>query len=183
MQYSRLKKTSMKDFLVKFSLLVNCIFANQTLNAQCDVKSEVSPTGVFIETTKKEIIYFNNQYSIFSQVKHDGDDFFLVIRVNPMVKKDKYTGTMNIILENKDSVNLIFYDVKTRSKDTSISLFYKIESDQINELTKYGVSQIVMDFDQVEKTFILELHKDVIMNQIKCLRKEEEEKEKVKGKE
>ena len=183
MQYLGLKKTSMKDFLVKFSLLVTCLCAHQILNAQCDVKSEVSPTGVFIETTKKEIIYFNNEYSIFSQIKHDGDDFFLVIRVNPMVKKDKYTGTMNIILENKDSVNLIFYDVKTRSKDTSISLFYKIESDQINELTKYGVSQIVMDFDQVEKTFILELHKDVIMNQIKCLRKEEEEKEKVKGKE
>ena len=183
MQYFGLKKTSMKDFVVKFSLLITCIFANQILHAQCDVKSEVSPTGVFVETTKKEIIYFNNEYSIFSQIKHDGDDFFLVIRVNPMVKKDKYTGTMNIILENKDSVSLIFYDVKTRSRDTSISLFYKIENDQINELTKYGVSQIVMDFDQVEKTFILELHKDVIMNQIKCLRKEEEEKEKVKGKE
>ena len=161
--------------LIYFALIIiNFVVTSNIAVGQCEVSNEVSPTGVFIETTKKEIIYFNHEYSIYAQVKHDGDDYFLIIRVNPMVKKEKYQGSMNIILENKDSVSLVFYDVKSRSKDTSISLFYRIEKDQIENLFKYNISEIVMDFDQDEKRFVLVLHKDVIKNQLHCLKKEDD---------
>lgn len=139
------------------------------IKAQCKISQEISPTGIYHTITENEVIYFNNKYTVTAQVVFDGDDYFAVFMMKPFISEKGKLGAIYMVLENKDTLVLKFFDANTKSKDSSLSLYYKIEPSQFNQLNQHNINEIYTYFNNEKREFILKLHRDAIKNQLICL--------------
>ena len=139
------------------------------IKAQCKISQEISPTGIYHTITENEVIYFNNKYTVTAQVVFDGDDYFAVFIMKPFFSEKGKLGAIYMVLENKDTLELTFFDANKKSKDSSLSLYYKIEPSQFNQLNQHDIHEIYTYFNNEKREFILKLHRDAIKNQLICL--------------
>jgi hypothetical protein len=140
---------------------------------QCEVQTEMSPTGILNERTNQGLIYTNLQKEVFAQMVHDGDDFFLVLISRPFVKQKQEQGGAMLVLTSNDTLVLNLHNQYYVAKDSSINAMYGLESKQVEKLKLHDVAMISADLGLEEKHFILKLHKDLIKQKTLCLLKED----------
>jgi hypothetical protein len=160
----------MKKFL-RFSLLfVFTFWMKNNGIAQCKIEQEISPTGVNVQTTQRELIYNNTNYNMYSQILDDGGNFYLILIAKPFPKKKVDPNSIRIILENKDTLDLDFYDQNYRNKDSSINCLFRIKEEQIEPLSTLQITKIELMDGEILRQFILKFHKDLIKQQLLCIR-------------
>lgn len=145
------------------------VIASYTANAQCNIQTEMNANGTISKTTESALIYSNATYSMFSQMKHDGIDYYFVWTVRPLDRKTVESETMQILLDNDSTIMLEFYDSYKRQKDTSVSFLYLVNQENMLQLSAHAVNQIHLNTSLSQKNFILKLHKELIGEQLKCL--------------
>ena len=151
-----------------FSLL-----AISRLLAQCKLETEMSPTGILIETTEKYLLYDNLVKQVYTQIKHDGDDFFLILITQPIAKQKLDKGSAFILLNEGDTLELNLSNQYYETKDSAINALYALSKAQGKLLFKQPVNRIVADIGLEEKQFILKLQKNLLREQLQCILKEE----------
>lgn len=161
--------------------------ASYAARAQCNIQTEMNANGTISKTTESALIYSNATYSMYSQMKHDGIDYYFMWTVRPLDKKTVESETMQILLDNDSTITLEFYDSFRRQRDTSVSFLYLINQPNLLQLTSHAVKQINLNTSLSQKNFILKLHKEQIGEQLKCLlasekldKKDDEKKETLK---
>lgn len=154
--------------------LLSCLPLSILL-AQCKLETEMSPTGILIETTEKYLLYDNLVKQVYTQIKHDGDDFFLILITQPMAKQKLEKGSAFIVLDGSDTLELNLSSQHYYGKDSAINALYALSNEQVALLSKHSVNRIVADIGLEEKQFILKLHKNLIREQLLCILKEEKE--------
>ena len=144
-----------------------------TLLAQCKLETEMSPTGILVETTEKQLLYDNLVKQVFTQIKHDGDDFFLILITQPIAKQKLEKGSAFIMLDTGDTLELNLSNQYYETKDSAINALYALSKEQVKQLSIELVNRIVADIGLEEKQFILKLHKNLLREQLLCIIKEE----------
>lgn len=166
------KKRTMKRHVIFW---LYSILSISTLLAQCKLETEMSPTGILIETTEKNLLYDNLVKQVFTQIKHDGDEFFLILITQPIAKQKLEKGSAYIMLDTGDTLELNLSNQYYETKDSAINALYALSEVQVNLLSKQPVNRIVADIGLEEKQFILKLHKNLLRDQLLCILKEEQE--------
>jgi hypothetical protein len=166
------KKRTMKRHILFWLISLFTLSASM---AQCKLETEMSPTGILIKTTEKYLLYDNLVKQVYTQVKHDGDDFFLILITQPIAKQKLEKGSAYIVLDGRDTLELNLSSQHYNSKDSAINALYALSNEQVLLLSKHPVERIFADIGLVEKQFILKLHKNLLRDQLLCILKEEQE--------
>lgn len=140
--------------------------------AQCNVKSRMNANATISRVTDSELIYSNDTYQMFSQMKHDGKDYFFVWIVKPLTIDSAKSTSMTIIFEDKSNIKLDFYDVYSESKDSSLNVLFLITPSQVNQLASQAIQSIKIDSDKGSRNFMLVAHKNLVINQLICLKQD-----------
>jgi hypothetical protein len=164
------KKRTMKRHVIFWFF---SLFSISTLLAQCKLETEMSPTGILVETTEKHLLYDNLFKQVFTQIKHDGDDFFLILITQPVAKQKLEKGSAFIMLDKGDTLELNLSNQYYETKDSAINALYALSKEQVKQLSIELVNRIVADIGLEEKQFILKLHKNLLREQLLCIIKEE----------
>jgi hypothetical protein len=154
---------------IKITGFILAVFTGWVAKAQCDVQMTVNANGTLSKTTSTELIYSNETYSMYSQMRYDGIDHYFIWVVKPMEKKKVESKSMEIRLDNDSIVMLEFYDSYKTIKDTSVSFLYRVSEPNMKLLSNNNINQININTNMGLKQFILKLHKDQIREQLKCL--------------
>lgn len=155
--------------IIKLTCLVTMLLTGILAKAQCDVQMTVNANGTLSKTTSSELIYSNETYSMFSQMRYDGIDYYFIWVVKPFEKKKVESKSMEIILENDSILMLDFYDSYSMSKDTSVSFLYRVSPENMQQLSRHNINQIKINTSVGPKQFILKLHNEQVKEQLKCL--------------
>jgi hypothetical protein len=161
------KQSCMKT--INLVILLFMLVASYVVKAQCNVQTEMNANGTISKTTDQALIYSNETYSMFSQMKYDGIDYYFVWVVKPVEKKKVESESMVIELDNDSAVLLEFYDSFKTSRDSSMNILYKISNPNVEQLCAHAIKQINVNTGMGPKNFILVLHKDQVRDQLKCL--------------
>ncbi len=138
-------------------------------NAQCELKSEMNQNGTISTTSQSELIYSNEKYQMYSQIKFDGIDYYLVWIVKPFLSKTLKPSKMEVLLDNKSTLLLDFYDSYETKKDTSMNFLYRVNTENVLLFSQNNIHTISFDAEFGVKNFILKLHKDQIKIQFNCV--------------
>ncbi len=139
------------------------------VNAQCTIKTEMNANGTISKTTEALVIYQNEKYTMLSQIKHDGIDYYFVWVVKPIAEKSITSESMEIVFDNETTIKLDFYDSYKERKDSSLSALFRVAPQNVEILSTHPINHIRINTDEGQKNFILKLHKDLVKQQFLCL--------------
>lgn len=155
--------------MIKVAGIGIMLICSLVANAQCDVQMTVNANGTLSKTTGSALIYSNETYEMYSQMRYDGIDYYFIWVVKPFEKKKVESKSMEILLDNDSTLTLDFYDSYSMSKDTSMSFLYRVSAENMQQLSEQEIKQININTNVGLKQFILKLHKEQVKQQLKCL--------------
>lgn len=155
---------SKKSIGVVFAFVISI-----SANAQCTVKTEMNANGTISKTTEALVIYQTDRYTMLSQIKYDGIDYYFVWVVKPIAQKSLKSESMEIVFDNETTIKLDFYDSYKERKDSSLSALFKVAPENVEILSAHPINHIHINTDEGPKKFILKLHKELVKQQFLCL--------------
>lgn len=135
----------------------------------CKINHELTATGMQYLSSGSELIYDNTQHSLYSQLKFDGDSYYLILIAKPYGHKELKAGSVSLLLKNRDTLTLDLFDVNYSQKDSSVDMLYRLKEAQIALLKEQNILQILGTITDTQKYFGLVKHQDVIRQQLICL--------------
>jgi hypothetical protein len=144
---------------------------------QCKIAVEMNANGTINKTTAKEVIYINGKYTMFSQVKYDGYEYFFIWSVSPFEKKQVKTGSMEVLLDDESTIKLEFFDSYGLSSDSSVNVMYRVSKENLDLLSAHAINSIRVETEDGVKNFILKMHRDLVKSQMVCIMTEVKKEE------
>ncbi|WP_394772807.1 hypothetical protein [Flavobacterium sp.] len=165
----------------KINLLIVVIsfaFISKT-EAQCEVKNRVQADGTMMYYFEPADFYITKSKSLKINIVTDKEHYFVALQPSPFPSKKegkKIKDDLIIHLSNKQEYKLTHYDTQYRNNDSIMQVLYLMDQKDIDAFSKFEavVAEINMKGTEFVRDYNFKLHKDAIMEQLKCFLKKEE---------
>lgn len=167
---------------ISFTILVFVVFFGGKAIAQCDVKNRVQADGSMMYYFEPAVFYSTKSKSLKINILTDKEHYFVSLQPTPFPPKEegrKIKDDLIIHLGNNKSYKLIHYDTQYRRNDSIMQVLYLIDQKDIDAFSKFEavVAEINMQGTEFIRSYNFKLHKDAIIEQLKCFLKEGKEVE------
>lgn len=149
------------------------------IEAQCEVKNRVQADGTMMYYFEPADFYITKSKSLKINIVTDKEHYFVALQPSPFPSKKegkKITDDLIIHLSNKQEYKLTHYDTQYRNNDSIMQVLYLMEQKDIDAFSKFEavVAEINMKGTEFVRDYNFKLHKDAIMEQLKCFLKKDE---------
>ncbi|MFH7017908.1 hypothetical protein [Flavobacterium sp. FlaQc-47] len=149
------------------------------IEAQCEVKNGVQADGTMMYYFEPADFYITKSKSLKINIVTDKEHYFVALQPSPFPSKKegkKINDDLIIHLSNKQEYKLTHYDTQYRNNDSIMQVLYLMDQKDIDAFSKFEavVAEINMKGTEFVRDYNFKLHKDAIMEQLKCFLKKEE---------
>jgi hypothetical protein len=161
-------------------LVILLVFTGSTLKAQCKIKNKVLADGTMIYYFDPADFYITKSKSLKINIETDKENYFVALQPSPFPPKKegkKIKEDLVIHLSNKKQYKLTHYDTQYRHNDSIMQVLYLIDQKDIEDFSKFEaiVAEINMQGTEFVRDYTFKLHKDAIMEQLKCVLEKDKE--------
>lgn len=149
------------------------------IEAQCEVKNRVQADGTMMYYFEPADFYITKSKSLKINIVTDKEHYFVALQPSPFPSKNegkKINDDLIIHLSNKQEYKLTHYDTQYRNNDSIMQVLYLMDQKDIDAFSKFEavVAEINMKGTEFVRNYNFKLHKDAIMEQLKCFLKKDE---------
>ncbi|MFH6998981.1 hypothetical protein ACHRVZ_13675 [Flavobacterium sp. FlaQc-57] len=167
---------------ISFAILVFVISFSLNATAQCDVKNRVQADGSMMYYFEPAVFYSTKSKSLKINIVTDKEHYFVSLQPIPFPPKQegkKIKDDLVIHLNNNKSYKLAHYDTQYRRNDSIMQVLYLIDEKDIDAFSKFEavLAEINMEGTEFIRDYAFKLHKDAIVQQLKCFLKGDGKKE------
>lgn len=164
----------MKFLLLFFSF----VFTGKGI-AQCEIKNRVQADGSMIYYFEPAVFYTTKSKSLKINIVTDKENYFVALQPTPFPEKKvgkKIKDDLIIHLADNKTYNLAHYDTQYRRNDSIMQVLYLIDNKDLEAFSNYEAisAEINMQGTEFVRSYNFKLHKDAIVEQLKCFLKKEE---------
>ncbi|WP_433833791.1 hypothetical protein [Flavobacterium anhuiense] len=164
---------------MNFLVLFLCFVFNATGIAQCDIKNRVQPDGSMVYYFEPAVFYSTKSKSLKINIVTDKEHYLVGLQPTPFPEKKegkKIKDDLIMHLANNKTYKLTHYDTQYRRNDSIMQVLYLIDAKDIEAFSTYEAvsAEINMKGTEFVRSYNFKLHKDAIVEQLKCFLKEEE---------
>lgn len=165
---------------MKFLVLFLCFVFNVKGIAQCDIKNRVQADGSMIYYFEPAVFYTTKSKSLKISIVTDKEHYFVALHPTPFPEKKigkKIKDDLIIHLADSKTYKLSHYDTQYRRNDSVMQVLYLIGDKDIEAFSKYEAvsAEINMQGTEFMREYNFKLHKDAIIEQLKCFLTKEED--------
>jgi hypothetical protein len=165
--------------------LSGLIFLSASISvfAQCDVLNRVSPDGSMQYYMKPVNFYWTKAMSLQGCIVTDKENYFLELLPLPFPEKPegrKLKNNLKITLSDGNSYELDHYDTRYIQDDTVLQMLFLIGKKDLDNLVNFEVADVKIDMSDSTgiRSYVFQLHKSALKEQLGCFLKDDEEKKK-----
>lgn len=164
---------------MKFLVLFLCFFVHAKGNAQCEVKNRVLADGSMIYYFEPAVFYTTKSKSLKINIVTDKEHYFVALQPMPFPEKKegkKIKDDLIIYLADSKTYKLAHYDTQYRRNDSIMQVLYMIDDKDLDAFSNYEAvsAEINMQGTEFMRSYNFKLHKNAIVEQLKCFLKKEE---------
>lgn len=164
---------------MKFLVLFLCFFVHAKGNAQCEVKNRVQADGSMIYYFEPAVFYTTKSKSLKINIVTDKEHYFVALQPTPFPEKregKKIKDDLIIHLADSKTYKLAHYDTQYRRNDSIMQVLYLIDDKDLEAFSNYEAvsAEINMQGTEFMRSYNFKLHKNAIVEQLKCFLKKEE---------
>lgn len=165
---------------ISFAVLIFAIFSSWTAFAQCDIKNRVQADGSMMYYFEPAVFYSTKSKSLKINIVTDKEHYFVSLQPTPFPPKQigkKIKDDLVIHLDDNKAYKLKHYDTQYRKNDSIMQVLYLIDEKDIDAFSKFQavLAEINMKGTEFVRDYTFKLHKDAIIEQLKCFLKDEKE--------
>jgi len=164
---------------MKFLVLFLCFFVHAKGNAQCEVKNRVQADGSMIYYFEPAVFYTTKSKSLKINIVTDKEHYFVALQPTPFPEKregKKIKDDLIIHLADSKTYKLAHYDTQYRRNDSIMQVLYLIDDKDLEAFSNYEAvsAEINMQGTEFMRSYNFKLHKNAIVEQLKCFLKKEQ---------
>jgi len=164
---------------MKFLVLFLCFVFNAKGIAQCEIKNRVQADGSMIYYFEPAVFYTTKSKSLKINIVTDEEHYFVALQPTPFPEKKegkKIKDDLVIHLADSKTYKLTHYDTQYRRNDSIMQVLYLIDNKDIEAFSNYEAvsAEINMQGTEFVRSYNFKLHKNAIVEQLKCFLKKEE---------
>ncbi|MCM0668735.1 hypothetical protein [Flavobacterium tyrosinilyticum] len=165
---------------MKFLLLFFSFVFTGKVIAQCEVKNRVQADGSMIYYFEPAVFYTTKSKSLKINIVTDKENYFIALQPTPFPEKKvgkKSKDDLIIHLADSKTYNLAHYDTQYRRNDSIMQVLYLIDKKDLEAFSNYEAitAEINLQGTEFVRSYNFKLHKDAIIEQLKCFLKKEED--------
>jgi len=164
---------------IKFLVLFfSFVFAGKGI-AQCEIKNRVQADGSMIYYFEPAVFYTTKSKSLKINIVTDKEHYFVALQPTPFPQKKegkKIKDDLIIHLADSKTYTLTHYDTQYRRNDSIMQVLYLIDSKDVDAFSNYEAvsAEINMQGTEFIRSYNFKLHKNAIVEQLKCFLKKDE---------
>ncbi|WP_286968683.1 hypothetical protein [Flavobacterium sp. UBA4854] len=147
--------------------------------AQCEIKNRVQADGSMIYYFEPTAFYTTKSKSLKINIVTDKEHYFVALQPTPFPDKKegkKIKDDLIILLADNKTYKLAHYDTQYRRNDSIMQVLYLIDDKDLDAFSNYEAvsADINMQGTEFVRSYNFKLHKNAIVEQLKCFLKKEE---------
>lgn len=147
--------------------------------AQCEIKNRVQADGSMIYYFEPAAFYTTKSKSLKINIVTDKEHYFVALQPTPFPDKKegkKIKEDLIILLADNKTYKLAHYDTQYRRNDSIMQVLYLIDDKDLDAFSNYEAvsADINMQGTEFVRSYNFKLHKNAIVEQLKCFLKKEE---------
>lgn len=163
------------DLVIIFFL----VFATSQVFSQCDIKNRVLADGTMMYYFAPANFYKTKSKSLKINIVTDKEHFFVALQPTPFPDKKegkKIKDDLIIQLANNKKYKLTHYDTQYRHNDSVMQVLYLIDQKDVEDFSKFEavIAEINMEGTEFIRNYDFKLHKDAIVEQLRCFLKKDD---------
>jgi hypothetical protein len=179
------KLTGMDRLSIRTSLSLVLLTISLHAFSQCEVKNRVSPDGSMLYYMEPVNFYWTKAKSLRGCIVTDKENYFLELLPYPFPEKPegkKMKNNLGLTLSDGSSYELKHFDTRYTENDTVVEMLFLIGKEDLDKFLNFEVSTVNIDMLDTSgiRTYLFQLHKSALKEQLTCILKDEEEKKKKK---
>jgi hypothetical protein len=164
-------------------LLLGLLMISQYSFPQCEIKNRIYPDGSMIYYIEPVNFYWTKAKSLQGGISTDMENYYLELQPVPFPEKpagNKLKGDLEVKLSDGKGYTLRHYDTRYIRKDTVMKMVYLIDKQFLDQFQNYPVMEVTINMGEKEgpRTYVFQLHKEALKEQLSCFIKEKERKKK-----
>ncbi|MNK66121.1 hypothetical protein D3C87_854350 [compost metagenome] len=164
---------------MKFIVLFLFFVFNAKSVAQCEIKNRVQADGSMIYYFEPTAFYTTKTKSLKINIVTDKEHYFVALQPTPFPDKKegkKIKDDLVIHLTDNKTYKLAHYDTQYRRNDSIMQVLYLIDDKDLDAFSNYEAvsAEINMQGTEFVRSYNFKLHKNAIVEQLKCFIKKEE---------
>lgn len=164
---------------MKFIVLFLFFVFNAKSVAQCEIKNRVQADGSMIYYFEPTAFYTTKTKSLKINIVTDKEHYFVALQPTPFPDKKegkKIKDDLVIHLTDNKTYKLAHYDTQYRRNDSIMQVLYLIDDKDLDAFSNYEAvsADINMQGTEFVRSYNFKLHKNAIVEQLKCFIKKEE---------
>ena len=164
---------------MKFIVLFLFFVFNAKSVAQCEIKNRVQADGSMIYYFEPTAFYTTKTKSLKINIVTDKEHYFVALQPTPFPDKKegkKIKDDLVIHLTDNKTYKLAHYDTQYRRNDSIMQVLYLIDAKDLDAFSNYEAvsAEINMQGTEFVRSYNFKLHKNAIVEQLKCFIKKEE---------
>ncbi|MEN2489733.1 hypothetical protein AAYQ05_18160 [Flavobacterium sp. B11] len=164
---------------ISFLVLFLCFVFNAKSIAQCEIKNRVQADGSMIYFFEPAVFYTTKSKSLKINIVTDKEHYFVALQPTPFPEKKvgkKIKEDLVMHLADNKTYTLAHYDTQYRRNDSIMQVLYLIDDKDLDAFSNYEAvsAEINMQGTEFVRSYNFKLHKNAIVEQLKCFLKKEE---------
>ncbi|WP_239455604.1 hypothetical protein [Flavobacterium ginsenosidimutans] len=165
---------------MKVLVLFLCFVFNAKGIAQCEIKNRMLADGSMIYYFEPAVFYTTKSKSLKINIVTDKENYFVALQPTPFPEKKigkKIKDDLLIHLADNKTYKLVHYDTQYRRNDSIMQVLYLIDNKDLDAFSNYEavIAEINMQGTEFMRSYNFKLHKNAIIEQLKCFLKKEED--------
>ncbi len=164
---------------IKFLVLFFCFVFSAKSIAQCDIKNRVQPDGSMVYYFEPAVFYSTKSKSLKINIVTDKEHYLVALQPTPFPEKKegkKIKDDLIMHLADNKTYTLVHYDTQYRRNDSIMQVLYLIDNKDVKAFSTYEAvsAEINMQGTEFVRSYNFKLHKNAIVEQLKCFLREDE---------
>ena len=173
----------MKALLMKVLLMTGLVTICQFSFPQCEIKNRIYSDGSMIYYIEPVNFYWTKAKSLQGGISTDMENYYLELQPVPFPEKpagNKLKDDLEVKLSDGKAYTLRHYDTRYIRKDTVMKMVFLIDMQFLDQFQDYQVTEVRINMGEKEgiRTYVFQLHKEALKEQLSCFIKEKERKKK-----
>ncbi|QSW87391.1 hypothetical protein J0383_13955 [Flavobacterium endoglycinae] len=163
---------------ISYLILLCFYFSSFQAVGQCEIKNKIQPDGTMVYFFDPAVFYSTKSKSLKINILTDKEHYFIALQPTPFPDRKegkKIKDDLTIILADHNTYTLSHFDTQYRNNDSIMEVLYLMDQKDLEAFSNYEAvtAKINMKGTEFVRDYNFKLHKTAIMEQIKCIRKEE----------
>jgi len=166
---------------INLAILFLLVFLSSKIFAQCEVKNKVLADGTMMYFFDPADFYITKTKSLKINIVTDKEHYFIALQPSPFPSKKegkKIKDDLIIHLGDKNQYKLTHYDTQYIRNDSVMQVLYLMDDKDVESFSRFEavLAEINMQGTEFVRSYNFKLHKEAIMEQLKCFLKKETNK-------